>query len=84
MQDVKEFINNGKWYNERGIPYRRGYLLYGPPGSGKSSFLKTLYGDLPVTMGAARCCGFDLTHLRQREIPFLRRKLDDGAYPIMG
>lgn len=29
-----------------GIPYRRGYLLYGPPGSGKSSFIQALAGDL--------------------------------------
>lgn len=50
------------------------YLL-GKTGSGKSSFLKTLYGDLAVTMGSAGCCGFNLTQLRQREIPFLRRKL---------
>ncbi|POG67368.1 hypothetical protein GLOIN_2v1648549 [Rhizophagus irregularis DAOM 181602=DAOM 197198] len=46
LQDVKEFINNDKWYNERGIPYRRGYLLYGPPGSGKSSFIQALAGEL--------------------------------------
>lgn len=50
------------------------YLL-GKTGSGKSSFLKTLYGDLPVNSGTATCCGFNLTQLRQREIPFLRRKL---------
>lgn len=42
VNDVKAFIRNGKWYNERGIPYRRGYLLYGPPGSGKSSFIQAL------------------------------------------
>lgn len=42
VNDVKAFIGNGKWYNERGIPYRRGYLLYGPPGSGKSSFIQAL------------------------------------------
>ncbi|CAG8540826.1 1741_t:CDS:2 [Funneliformis caledonium] len=46
IKDVKEFINNGIWYNERGIPYRRGYLLYGPPGSGKSSFIQALAGEL--------------------------------------
>ncbi|KAI8385603.1 BCS1 N terminal-domain-containing protein [Blakeslea trispora] len=46
VKDVKAFINNGKWYNERGIPYRRGYLLYGPPGSGKSSFIQALAGEL--------------------------------------
>ncbi|CAO3656985.1 unnamed protein product [Mucor hiemalis] len=46
VDDVKAFIGNGKWYNERGIPYRRGYLLYGPPGSGKSSFIQALAGEL--------------------------------------
>jgi mitochondrial chaperone BCS1 len=30
----------------KGIPYRRGYLLYGPPGSGKSSFIQALAGSL--------------------------------------
>ncbi|KAF7721178.1 Complex III assembly protein translocase and chaperone [Apophysomyces ossiformis] len=46
VQDVRAFIGNGKWYAERGIPYRRGYLLYGPPGSGKSSFIQALAGEL--------------------------------------
>ena len=50
------------------------YLL-GKTGSGKSSFLRTLYGDLPVRTGTATVCGFDLTRLRQRDIPYLRRKL---------
>ena len=42
--DVKEFINNPSWYMDRGIPYRRGYLLYGPPGCGKSSYINALAG----------------------------------------
>ncbi|HOZ86581.1 MAG TPA: ATP-binding cassette domain-containing protein, partial [Bacteroidia bacterium] len=50
------------------------YLL-GKTGSGKSSFLKTIYGDLPLNNGAASVCGFDLNNLKQRDIPFLRRKL---------
>ncbi|KAI8055160.1 BCS1 N terminal-domain-containing protein, partial [Syncephalis plumigaleata] len=44
--DVQSFIRNGQWYTDRGIPYRRGYLLYGPPGSGKSSFIQALAGEL--------------------------------------
>ena len=32
LDDVKQFLDGGKWYHDRGIPYRRGYLLYGPPG----------------------------------------------------
>ncbi|KAJ1867640.1 Complex III assembly protein translocase and chaperone [Coemansia sp. RSA 989] len=46
VTDVQDFIANGKWYDERGIPYRRGYLLYGPPGSGKTSFIQGLAGSL--------------------------------------
>ena len=46
VADVKDFLRSGSWYYERGIPYRRGYLLYGMPGSGKSSFIRALAGDL--------------------------------------
>ncbi|KAJ9582568.1 hypothetical protein L9F63_003126, partial [Diploptera punctata] len=46
INDVKEFISNPSWYSDRGIPYRRGYLLYGPPGCGKSSFITALAGEL--------------------------------------
>ncbi|KAI9024000.1 BCS1 N terminal-domain-containing protein [Hyaloraphidium curvatum] len=46
LKDVKDFIGNGKWYADRGIPYRRGYLFYGVPGSGKSSFIQALAGEL--------------------------------------
>lgn len=44
--DLLSFLNGSKWYYDRGIPYRRGYLLYGPPGSGKSSYIQALAGDL--------------------------------------
>ncbi|CCC71522.1 hypothetical protein NCAS_0H02120 [Naumovozyma castellii] len=46
LQDVEEFRANGSWYADRGIPYRRGYLLYGPPGSGKTSFIQAMAGEL--------------------------------------
>ncbi|PYH93665.1 hypothetical protein BO71DRAFT_381146 [Aspergillus ellipticus CBS 707.79] len=46
VEDVKDFTSSGKWYHDRGIPYRRGYLLYGPPGTGKSSFIQALAGEL--------------------------------------
>ncbi|KAJ3560744.1 hypothetical protein NP233_g10634 [Leucocoprinus birnbaumii] len=44
--DIKAFLDRRKWYADRGIPYRRGYLLYGPPGSGKTSFIQALAGSL--------------------------------------
>ncbi|CAZ80307.1 unnamed protein product [Tuber melanosporum] len=46
LTDVKSFLNSARWYYDRGIPYRRGYLLYGPPGTGKSSFVQALAGEL--------------------------------------
>lgn len=46
VADVKEFLSSSKWYYDRGIPYRRGYLLHGPPGTGKSSFIQALAGEL--------------------------------------
>ena len=46
LVDVTDFLASAKWYYDRGIPYRRGYLLHGPPGSGKSSFIQALAGHL--------------------------------------
>ena len=49
--------------------------LIGKTGSGKSSLLKTLYGELPISKGEGMIAGYDLTALKPKEIPFLRRKL---------
>jgi len=49
--------------------------LIGKTGSGKSSFMKTLYADLPLTEGQSNIVNFDLASLKEDDIPFLRRKL---------
>ncbi|XP_047134268.1 mitochondrial chaperone BCS1 isoform X1 [Hydra vulgaris] len=68
LNDVREFILNKKWYIDRGIPYRRGYLLYGPPGCGKSSFITALAGELQysiciMNLGDRTLSDDRLTHL---------------------
>ena len=50
-------------------------FLIGQTGSGKSSLLKIIYGDLHISNGNGLVAGFDLKKLSEKEIPFLRRKL---------
>ncbi|EJD48205.1 P-loop containing nucleoside triphosphate hydrolase protein [Auricularia subglabra TFB-10046 SS5] len=46
INDCKDFLRSEDWYAERGIPFRRGYLLHGVPGSGKTSLIHSLAGEL--------------------------------------
>jgi len=64
LSDVSLSINKGEFV----------YLI-GKTGSGKSSFMKTLYGDLPLQQGQGTIVDFDLTTLKEKQIPYLRRKL---------
>ncbi|QCX00929.1 ATP-binding cassette domain-containing protein [Aggregatimonas sangjinii] len=64
LQDVNLKIQSGEFV-----------FLIGKTGSGKSSFMKTLYGDIPLQKGEGSIVDFNLKKLREREIPFLRRKL---------
>ncbi|KAJ7657327.1 P-loop containing nucleoside triphosphate hydrolase protein [Mycena polygramma] len=46
LGDARDFLASEKWYADRGIPFRRGYLLHGVPGSGKSSLIHAIAGEL--------------------------------------
>ena len=50
LDDAKRFLKLQTWYHERGIPFRRGYLLYGPPGTGKSSCVSALAAALDMNI----------------------------------
>lgn len=57
------------------LPYGEFVYLLGRVGSGKSSFLKSLYAEVPIYSGEARIFDYDLTAIRRKQIPYLRRKI---------
>lgn len=48
LRDAKEFLESQEWYTKRGVPWRRGYMFMGPPGSGKTSTVSALASELNV------------------------------------
>jgi len=64
LSDINVALNPGEFV----------YLI-GKTGSGKSSFLKTLYGEIPLKEGNGTVADFDLTQLKPKQIPYLRRKI---------
>lgn len=58
--DIIKFQNSMEWYQKNGIPYRRGYLLHGPPGTGKTSLTQAIAGDLNLNICIMNLSGGDL------------------------
>lgn len=64
LKDVNLSVNKGEFL----------YII-GKVGSGKSSLLKTFYSELPLVAGSGTICGYHLEKIRQKEVPYLRRRL---------
>ena len=77
LNSVNVFQQKHLVLSNLGLRIEKGELVYlvGKNGSGKSSFLKTLYGELKLQEGEAIVAGQDFKKLTRKKIPFLRRKI---------
>lgn len=77
LKDVSIYQGDSLVLSNVNVEINKGDFVYliGKTGTGKSSFMKTLYGDLPLTEGEGHIVEFDLKTLKEKDIPYLRRKL---------
>ncbi|KAG1231797.1 hypothetical protein G6F68_007069 [Rhizopus microsporus] len=57
LKDIQTFRRRERWYTNRGIPYRRGYLLYGPPGTGKTSLVQSVASKVNMNVAIVSLSG---------------------------
>jgi len=77
IDDVNIFQSKNLILSSVNLNIGKGDFVYliGKTGSGKSSLLKMLYGDIELVQGEATIAGFHLNHLKEKQVPYLRRKL---------
>lgn len=77
LQNVTIYQENKVILSQINLEVNHGDFIYiiGKTGTGKSSFMKTLYADLPLTDGEGTIVEYDLATLKENDIPYLRRKI---------
>lgn len=77
LENVNIYQQKNLILNDVSLTLNKGEFAYliGKTGSGKSSLLKVLYGEVKISQGHGKIAGFDLINLKSKQIPFLRRKL---------
>ncbi|MBL0342387.1 MAG: ATP-binding cassette domain-containing protein [Bacteroidetes bacterium] len=77
LENVSIFQKKNLILNNVNLNVDKGEFVYliGKTGSGKSSLLRVLYGDIKLTQGEGAVAGYNLRKIKNKEIPFLRRKL---------
>ncbi|AUC80796.1 cell division ATP-binding protein FtsE [Lacinutrix sp. Bg11-31] len=77
FKDASIFQGDSLVLSNVNVEINKGDFVYliGKTGSGKSSFMKTLYADIPLKKGEGSIVDFNLNTLKEKDIPFLRRKL---------
>lgn len=77
LKDAAIYQGDALILKDVSLEVKKGEFVYliGKTGSGKSSFMKTLYADIPLKEGHGRVVGFNLKTLEEKNIPYLRRKL---------
>lgn len=77
LKNVSIYQSNKVILSNINLEVKHGEFIYiiGKTGTGKSSFIKTLYADIPLTTGEGKIVDYDLVNLKEKDIPYLRRKI---------
>ena len=79
FRDVKTFMKQESWYSQKGIPYKRGYLLYGPPGTGKTSIIKAIANEYNLPVFSVDLGSITRNHDLVQLITDINYYIQDGA-----
>lgn len=78
ITDINEFIQSEDWYHEMNIPWRRGYLLTGPPGNGKSSIITAVASEINFEV-----CIAGLRNLQEDDLICLMAEVSEGSIILL-